>query len=118
MDASRAEAIIVPAGAGCGTNGGRSSSVRPYPELTGARRVSRPHSVPKFSLRGQVAERLHDPTTRHLVLTVERLGIDLQHDLDRVPGPLGDLGGWHSAAQPRQDGPSTSGPVAAVGAGS
>lgn len=31
-------------------------------------------------------------------------GVDLEKDSDAVPRPLGDLGGWHAAVEPRRYG--------------
>ena len=39
-------------------------------------------------------ERRLDTASRRLVLSVDALGVHLQEDMDAVPCPLGDLGGW------------------------
>ena len=52
---------------------------------------------------GQV-ERARDPPARCLVLTVDALRVDLEQDVNAMPGPLGYLGGRNALVEPERHG--------------
>jgi hypothetical protein len=70
------------------------------PAVTGTARPSAAicaQYVPKSDLRIPVVpERLHDAAARDGVLAVDAHGVDLQQDVHRAPGPLGDLRGRYA----------------------
>jgi hypothetical protein len=45
-----------------------------------------------------------DAPPSHVVLTVDARGLDLQQDVNAVPGPFGDLGGRCSGVEPPRHG--------------
>ena len=60
---------------------------------------------PVQSVSPGVAKRLlNPPSTGRLVLPFDALGVDLEQHVHAVPGPLRDLGRWHSRIEPKRHG--------------
>jgi hypothetical protein len=60
--------------------------------------------VPTSYLIRPVPESFHHTTARNVVLTFEGLGVDLQQDLHRVPGPLRHIASRDMRARSDTDG--------------
>src|SRR5271170_5865689 len=48
-------------------------------------------------------ERGIDALVGDALAVVQARGVDAEQHFDAVPGPLGDLGGWHSSVEPQGD---------------
>ncbi len=56
-----------------------------------------PHRRWKLRTEGGV-----NPGVHPVAVTIEALGIDLEQDIDRVPGTFGDVGRWDAGVEPER----------------